>query len=208
MQSGLPKRQEQLLKFLGQSIPRGRCPTRSEIGEYLGLKSVGHVNNILKALEKKGHISRDKGRARSLSLINPLPDTLDIPNPLSLPLIGTVAAGTPILATENVERHVTLDRFITGGAASYLLRVKGNSMIGAGIHDRDLVVVRKQNTANAGDIIVALLDEEATIKYYRPRDGQIWLEPANDKFSAQLVRDLMYFRIQGKVIGAIRNLEA
>lgn len=208
MVNELPKRQAQLLKFLGQSIPRGRCPTRSEMGEYLGLKSVGHVNNIIKALEKKGLISRDKRLARSIRLINPLPDATDIANPLNLPLIGTVAAGTPILATENIERHVAIDRFIAGAAASYLLRVKGNSMIGAGIHDGDLVVVRKQNTANPGEIIVALLDEEATIKYYRPKDGQIWLEPANEKFSAQLVRDLAYFRIQGKVTGVIRNIGA
>ncbi len=177
----LTDRQREVLEEIHQIIAeKGYPPTVREIGERLGLRSSCTVQRHLEALERKGFIKRDRTKARSVEILR-APDPTMIPVPMvPVPIVGTVAAGTPILATENIEEVFPLPRDVVKDAQCFMLEVKGDSMIEAGIFDGDYVVVRQQPYADDGDIVVALLEDEATVKYLKRRRNRVDLVPAWD----------------------------
>lgn len=146
----------------------------------------------LDILVEQGILERTTGKARSLRTAS---------QPYALPLVGRIAAGSPILAIENVESHISLSRF----ESCFLLRVKGDSMAGAGILDKDLVIVRQQSTADNGDIVVALIGDEATVKRFQSENGRIILKPENPEFKPLMVEKDQEFQVIGVVIGLLRN---
>jgi len=200
---GLTKRQKQVLEGIHKIIrERGIPPTVREIGERLGLRSSCTVQRHLEALEKKGFLRRDRTKARSMEIIRSDDPTM-VPVPMvPVPVVGTVAAGQPIFAAENIEEVFPLPRDIVKNDQCFMLHVKGDSMIEAGIFDGDYVVVRQQPYAESGDIVVALLEDEATVKYYRPRRGKVHLEPANAKMRPIVAENP---QIIGKVLMSIRR---
>jgi len=206
-QARLSKRQQQILLHIRNSlVHRGKAPTLREIGTHLGITSVGAVGNHLRTLVRKGLIRKSKWEARGLTLVDPNTDqVVGTGEPAGVPLLRDRAVGSGFLAHDNIERYVCLDRFMTGGQDSFLLRVKGDSMINAGLHDGDFAVVRRQTDAVPGDVVVAVLDGEATIKHYHPKKTEIHLVPANDRMYSIIVRDKK-FQIEGKVIGVYREL--
>ena len=199
----LTERQTEVLQGIHDIFQEKRYPpTVREIGERLGLRSSCTVQRHLEALERKGYIKRDPTKARSVKIIK-APDPKMIPVPMvPVPIVGRVAAGQPILATENIEEVFPLPRDIVKDAQCFMLRVKGNSMIEAGIFDGDHVVVRQQPYAENGDIVVALLEDEATVKYFRRRRNRVYLEPANSSMEP-IVADNV--QIIGKVLMSIRR---
>ncbi len=200
----LTKRQRQVLNFITQSIEeRGYPPTMREIGQNMGIRSTNGVNDHLKALERKGHIVREDLKSRTLRPVE------SSPPPVSVPLLGRVAAGQPILAVEHLEETLKVDRYLVGsGENIFGLRVKGESMIEDGILDGDIVFVKQQRTAERGDIVVAMVDEEATVKRYFPEKGGVRLQPANDTMSPIIVRpdDGSSLDLLGVVVGVYRRV--
>jgi repressor LexA len=181
---------------------KGYPPTVREIGERLGLRSSCTVQRHLEALERKGYIKRDRTKARSVEILRAEDPTM-IPVPMvPVPVVGAVAAGQPILATENIEEVFPLPRDVVKDDQCFMLEVKGDSMIDAGIFDGDYVVVRQQPYAENGDIVVALLGDEATVKYFRRRRNRIHLEPANSSMEPIVGDDV---QIIGKVLMSIRR---
>ena len=174
---------------------QGYPPSVREIGEAVGLKSPSTVHFHLKHLEEAGVIEKGAGKGRAITLT-----TLPMPQD-KVPVVGNVAAGSPILAEECIEDYLTFD---TGGRSEeyFALRVRGESMINAGILPGDLVVVRRQQTANSGEIVVALIEDEATVKRLSLRNGQIWLMPENDAYSPI---DGSNAQILGKVAAVVRR---
>ena len=210
---GLTKRQEQTLDFIRQSIEeRGYPPTLREIGEHMGIRSTNGVNDHLRALERKGYLRREDMKSRALKLVEeaaevkPRSDEDDI---LEIPVLGRVAAGLPIMAEENVVDTVRVDRMLVrGGREVFGLRVTGDSMIEAGILSGDYIFVRKQASADRGDIVVALIGDEATVKYYYPERDYVRFQPANAQMAPILVRasDFRSTMLLGKVVGVYRRL--
>jgi repressor LexA len=179
-----------------------------EIGEVVGLTSPSSVNYQLKALERKGYIRRDPHRPRALEVL--LPSDLDEtgsgddrPTPKYVPLVGRIAAGGPILAEEAVESVFPLPAELVGDGELFLLKVVGESMIEAAICDGDWVVVRRQPDADNGEIVAALLDDEATVKTLKRRDGHVWLLPQNAAFDPI---DGDHAQILGKVVAVLRRV--
>jgi repressor LexA len=184
----------------------GMPPTVREIGRRFKMQP-SSVFGHLKLIAKKGYLKRGKLGARSLELAaaNPMPAPAMIET-LSIPEVGRVAAGVPLLAQENIESHVTVDRAMLRGPAAaqyFILRVPGDSMIEAGILDGDRVVVRQQDTAENGQIVVALLDDEATVKRFYREDGRVRLQPANSKMSPIYAKEVW---IQGVVVCVLRTI--
>lgn len=203
----LSKRQQQILLHIRNSlVHKGKAPTLREIGIHLGISSVGSVGNHLRTLVQKGLIRKSKWEARGLTLVDPHTDlTVDTGAAAGVPLIRGVVVGTTLLSHENIERYICLDHFMTGGQESFLLRVKGDSMTSAGLCDGDYAIVRRQATAVHGDVVVAVLDGQALIKYYHPKKAEVHLVPANDQMYSIIVRD-KNFKIEGKVMGVYREL--
>jgi len=199
----LTGRQTEVLKGIHDILgEKGYPPTVREIGERLGLRSTCTVQRHLEALERKGYIKRDKTKARSLEILRAEDPTM-VPVPMvPVPVIGTVAAGQPILAVENIEDVFPLPRDVVKDDQCFMLAVKGDSMVEAGIHDGDYVVVRQQPEAADGDIVVALLEDEATVKRLRRRRNRVYLEPANRNLQP-IVADNV--QIIGKVVMSIRR---
>lgn len=202
----LTARQQQVLDYVRDQInARGFPPSVREIGEALGLSSSSTVHSHLTALETKGFIRRDPSKPRALELLD-YRDTaaaVDMGRVRAVPLVGEVAAGAPILAAENIEETVPLPEDMAG-ESSFILRVKGDSMIEVGILDGDYVVVAQQNTANNGDIVVALLgEEEATVKTFYKETDRVRLQPENSELEPIYSRDV---RILGKVIALFRKI--
>jgi repressor LexA len=215
----LTDRQRQVLDYIGRSIERrGYPPTLREIGEHMGIRSTNGVNDHLKALEKKGYLAREDLKSRALRPLDGLsgsPMALQAGKDqfVDVPLLGRVAAGTPILAVEQAEDTVRVDRFFLGRAGEsgrevFALRVKGDSMIEAGIFDGDFLFVRKQADAKRGDIVVAMIDGEATVKYYQPEGDAIVFKPANRAMAPIVVRrrDFKSVNLLGVVIGVYRKM--
>ena len=200
---GLTSRQQEVLEGIHQIISeKGYPPTVRDIGQRLGLRSSCTVQRHLEALERKGYIKRDRTKARSVEIIQ-APDPTMIPVPMvPVPVIGAVAAGQPILAAENIEEVFPLPRDIVKDDQCFMLKVEGDSMIEAGIFDGDYVVVRQQPDAEDGDIVVALLEDEATVKRLRRRRNRIHLEPANKKMKPIVADDV---QIVGRVLMSIRR---
>jgi repressor LexA len=213
----LTERQKQILDFIvRESEARGFPPTIREIGEEMDIRSTNGVNDHLKALERKGYLLRGEQQSRSLvatkraRLVLGLGANKRDADLVEIPVLGKVAAGLPLLATENVEDSVKIDSFLLGGNGRevFALRVKGESMIEDGIHDGDFIFVKKAPTAMPGDIVVALIEDEATVKRYYPEGDRIRLQPANAQMqpiyvSKQEFRSTM---ILGKVVGVYRKM--
>lgn len=223
MPDPLTARQRQILEFITASInERGYPPTLREIGEHFGIKSTNGVNDHLKALEKKGHLRREDLKSRAMRPVNmPLPGKSKASKSNALrmdtssegicnvPILGRVAAGQPILAVENAEDTVRVDRFFVGNHEDvFALRIVGESMIEDGIFDGDFVFVRKSPTAKTGDIVVAMIEGEATVKRYFPESDLIRFEPANSNMSPIVVRksDFRAVDLLGIVVGIYRKL--
>ena len=192
----LSKMQQKIYDYIVSCIQeQGYPPSVREIGEAVGLKSPSTVHFHLKNLEEAGMIAKGAGKGRAISLTTPpVPEN-------QIPIVGNVAAGSPILAEECIEDYLTFD---AGGHQGeyFALRVRGESMINAGILPGDLVVVRQQKTANNGEIVVAMIEEEATVKRFSKRDGHIWLLPENEAYSPI---DGTYAQILGKVAAVVRR---
>lgn len=202
----LTKRQQEVLDYIRTCITdHGYPPTLRELGSQLGISSTNGVNDHLKALERKGYLSRDEAKSRALVPIDMEDSTED--SMVSVPLLGRIAAGAPILAVEHVEDTVKVDRFFLGNNSEvFALRVQGESMIDDGIHDGDFIFVQKQPVARPGEIVVAWIDEEATVKRYYPEGELIRFQPANDNFEPIYVRadEFRETRIIGIVVGIYR----
>jgi repressor LexA len=212
---GLTKRQEQTLEFIRKSIrDRGYPPTLREIGEHMGIRSTNGVNDHLRALERKGYLRREDMKSRALRVVespleasNDTGDTAD--SVIEVQVLGRVAAGLPLLADENVIDTVRVDRMmVNGGREVFGLRVTGDSMIEAGILSGDYIFVRKQSVAERGDIVVALIGDEATVKHYYPEKDYVRFQPANSQMAPILVRasDFRSTMLLGKVVGVYRRL--
>jgi repressor LexA len=213
---GLTKRQEQTLDFIRRSIEsRGYPPTLREIGEHMGIRSTNGVNDHLRALERKGYLTREDMKSRALKLVedqlatpanNKINDEEDL---IEVRVLGRVAAGLPLYAEENVIDTVRVDRMLVrGGREVFGLRVTGDSMIDAGILSGDYIFVKKQSTADRGDIVVALIGDEATVKYFYPERDYVRFQPANAQMAPILVRasDFKSTMLLGKVVGVYRRL--
>ena len=201
---GLTDRQRQVLDFISDSIrKRGYPPTLREIGSHFGIRSTNGVNDHLRALEKKGFLHREDLKSRALRPI------FTENNFVEVPVLGKVAAGQPMLAVQNYEDTVKVDRFFIGqNREVFALRVKGESMIEAGIFDGDYVFIRKQLQANSGEIVVAMIGDEATVKRYYPEGDSIRFQPANAAMSPIIVRkkDFRSVNLLGVVIGVYRKM--
>ncbi|HYQ17169.1 MAG TPA: transcriptional repressor LexA [Polyangiaceae bacterium] len=214
---GLTKRQEQTLDFIRRSIEdRGYPPTLREIGEHMGIRSTNGVNDHLRALERKGYLTREDMKSRALKLVE---DQMASPaannkvgtedDLIEVRVLGRVAAGLPLYAEENVIDTVRVDRMLVrGGREVFGLRVTGDSMIDAGILSGDYIFVKKQSTADRGDIVVALIGDEATVKYFYPERDYVRFQPANGQMAPILVRasDFKSTMLLGKVVGVYRRL--
>lgn len=202
---GLTQRQRHVLEQIHSAMREtGHSPTVREIMERLGLSSTCTVQRHLEALERKGFIRRTRLKARTVEIIK-ADDPRLVPRAIvSVPLLGTVAAGPPLLAVENIEEVFPLPADLVPEEPAYCLRVKGDSMIGVGLFDGDLVVVHQQSTAEEGDIVVALIEDEATIKTFRRRNGQVHLEPANPTMEPIVVPEGKVC-ILGRVILGLRR---
>ena len=210
-------RQKEILTFIQRTTEeRGFPPTIREIGEEMDIRSTNGVNDHLKALERKGFLTRGEQQSRSLvptkraRMILGLGAKKSDPTMLEIPLLGRVAAGAPILAQENVEDTVRIDSFLLGGNGKevFALRVKGNSMIEDGIHDGDFIFVKKAPNASPGEIVVALIEDEATVKRYFPEGDRIRFQPANKDMEPIYVAksDFKQTMILGRVVGVYRKM--
>ncbi|MBE3520331.1 MAG: transcriptional repressor LexA [Firmicutes bacterium] len=197
----LTKHQEKALRIIQSSIQqRGYPPSVRELCDLLGLKSTATVHTYLRTLERKGYIKRTPFRSRALEVVEKADTGSDA---VMVPIVGRVRAGVPILAIENIEDIVPLPKSFVRSERAFLLKVEGDSMVEAGIQDGDYVLVRQQDTAEDGDIVVALLEDEATVKvFYRDRDA-VRLEPRNPNFEPIVAKDV---KILGKVIGLYRSI--
>jgi repressor LexA len=220
MADSLTERQAQILEFITSSIDeRGYPPTLREIGTHFGIKSTNGVNDHLKALEKKGFLRREDLKSRAMRPVrrsdatpfvggDVIPITARLGEDLcEIPIVGRVAAGEPLLAVENVEDTVKVDRFLLGGHTSVFgLRIVGESMIEDGIHNGDYVFVKKTPTANRGDIVVAMIEGEATVKRFYPEKDHIRFQPANSAMEAIIVERSSFRSVDiiGVVVGVYR----
>jgi repressor LexA len=226
----LTRKQMELLDFIKTRVDRdGVPPSFDEMKEALDLRSKSGIHRLITALEERGFIRRLAHRARAIDIVK-LPEAMERPgfkprviegdrpatprnaipvetrNALELPLMGRIAAGLPIEAIGDAMQHVTVPgSMLSGRGQHYALEVKGDSMIEAGINDGDIVVIREQNTAENGEIVVALVDDhEATLKRFRRKSGSIALEPANAAYETQIYPDHRV-KIQGRLVGLIRS---
>ena len=206
VRKGLTARQQEILNFIREQIEaKGIPPTYREIGERFQIRSTNGVYATLEALRRKGYLEREPSISRGLRLKSPLQKKVG--RLKSIPLVGRVAAGAPILAEENIEDFIAVDETFFGGEGYFALRVQGDSMKDAGIFNGDVVVARQQATAQRGDIVVAIIGDEATVKYYFPENNRIRLQPANDAYRPIWVHpEEEDFRIAGKVTGLIRKM--
>lgn len=222
---GLTPRQRHILILIRDSVAhRGYPPSMRELGEAAGLASSSSVSYQLRALETRGFIRRDPNKPRAMEVLLPDLPPLSLPGlhapenvenvdepdinhsvaqSVSVPLLGRIAAGNPILAEERVEDILALPKQIVGEGKLFMLEVKGESMIEAAICDGDFVVVRQQPDAVNGDIVAALLDDEATVKTFKRKDGHVWLLPHNPAFQPINGDEA---RILGKVVAVLRRI--
>ncbi|MCF0215320.1 MAG: transcriptional repressor LexA [Fibrobacteraceae bacterium] len=206
----LTARQEEIYEYIKKYSKENRMPpTVREIGNHFGISSTNGVRSILAALIKKGYINRSPRLSRGIELLSSSNISEDIvpSNSVEIPIIGRVAAGQPILAVQNIEGTVTIDRdFLACRSDVFALRVKGDSMINAGIFDGDLIFARQQKSAELGEMVVAQIDNEATVKYYHPTNDHVELRPANPKYQPIIVNNRKDFSIAGRVIGVMRKV--
>ncbi|HCW16658.1 transcriptional repressor LexA [Achromobacter sp.] len=211
MASKLTDRQQQILDLIRQTVMRtGFPPTRAEIAQALGFRSPNAAEDHLKALARKGAIELTAGASRGIRLKDgataSTPTSLSLPSltHLLLPLVGRVAAGSPILAAEHVEREVGVDPHLFAQAPDYLLKVRGMSMRDAGILEGDLLAVKKASEARNGQIVVARLGDDVTVKRLQRTNGHIELLPENPDFQTIVVEADQEFALEGIAVGLIR----
>jgi repressor LexA len=203
----LSARQISILEFIkSSSESQGYAPSMREIGDAAGLNSPASVKYQLDILEEKGFIRRDENRGRAMEVV--LPDSMTGESATTdktrfIPLVGSIAAGVPITADQQVEETLPLPESLVGKGDLFMLKVKGESMIDAAICDGDYVVIRQQKDANNGEIVAAMIDGEATVKTFSRKSGHIWLLPANDDF-APIDGDTC--EILGKVTAVLRSI--
>jgi len=202
MAAKISKKQQEVLDFIKDRIlEKGYPPAVREICEAVNLKSTSSVHAHLESLEKKGYIRRDPTKPRAIEICD---DSFQMVRTemVSLPVIGQVAAGVPILAEQNIENYFPVPaEMVPKGADSYVLKVKGDSMINVGIYSGDQIFVQSCDTARNGDTVVALIDDSATVKTFYKEDGHIRLQPENDSMDPIIVDDC---KILGKVFGVFR----
>jgi len=208
--AALSDKQRQILAFLHETITCvGYPPSMREICDAVGLTSVSSVSHQLTQLELRGFIRRDPNLNRAIEILVELgdgnPDAVRVSDDdiVNVSLVGRIAAGVPITAEQNVEAVFPLPRQVVGNGNVFMLKVQGDSMIDAAICEGDYVVVREQQTAENGDIVAAMLNDEATVKVFKQRDGKTWLLPRN---SAYEPIDGDYAKVLGKVVAVIRSV--
>ena len=198
----LTSKERTFYEYITETIrAQGYSPSVRDIQQALQIKSTSTVHSYLERLEEKGYIHKAGHKSRSLRVSDPTPASSDIAH---IPVVGTVAAGTPILAAENIEDyiHLPLARRSLRSSDLFALRVKGESMIGVGIMDGDIIVVKKENVAENGEIVVALVGDEATVKTYYKENGHFRLQPENPTMAPIIVEDELL--ILGKVVSVHR----
>ena len=194
-------KQREILEYIKKEIlNRGYPPTVRDICEAVNLKSTSSVHSHLETLEKNGYIRRDPTKPRAIEIVD---DNFNLTRRefANVPLIGQVAAGQPLLAVENIESYFPIPTEFMPNAESFMLKVKGESMINAGIFDGDNILVEKCDNVHNGDLVVALIDDSATVKTFYKEDGHIRLQPENDTMDPIIVPDC---KIVGKVFGVFR----
>lgn len=198
-----PKQQEILTYIKNAILERGFPPAVREICQAVGLKSTSSVHSHLETLEKNGYIRRDPTKPRAIEILD---DSFSMMRKelVNVPIVGTVAAGQPILAEQNIDSYFPIPAEYMPNDQTFILKVKGNSMINAGIFNGDNVIVKQQTTADNGDIVVALLDDSATVKTYYKENGHYRLQPENDEMEPIIVDSC---QILGKVFGVFRFLQ-
>jgi len=202
MKNGLTKRQLEILEFIKREVRvKGYPPSVREIGLAVGLNSSATVHSHLARLESKGFIRRDPTKPRAIEVLDGSPFVLPNPSTVTLPIVGRVTAGQPILAVEHVEDFFTLAPQYVPSGEIFMLTVRGESMVEAGVLDGDMVLVRKQSTAQNGEMIVALLDDEATVKTFYREQNRVRLQPENRAMEPIYSTDVA---ILGKVVGLYR----
>lgn len=200
-QGKISAKQQQILEFIKEEIlKKGYPPAVREICEAVHLKSTSSVHSHLETLEKNGYIRRDPTKPRAIEIVD---DSFQMVRRemASIPIIGTVAAGQPIFAQQNIEGYFPVPADIVPAGETFVLRVKGDSMINVGIFDGDQIFVQQCNTARDGDIVVALVEDSATVKTFYKENGYIRLQPENDTMEPIIVQDCA---ILGKVFGVFR----
>ena len=196
-------KQREILEYIKQEIlNKGYPPAVREICEAVHLKSTSSVHSHLETLEKNGYIRRDPTKPRAIEIID---DNFNLTRRevVNVPIIGQVAAGQPLLAVENIENYFPIPTEFMPNAETFMLKVKGDSMINAGIFNGDKILVQKQSDAQNGDIVVALVDDSATVKTFYKEDGHFRLQPENDTMDPIIVNECS---ILGKVFGIMRFL--
>jgi repressor LexA len=210
--TSLSDKQLAILDFIQRSVSdRGYPPSMREIGDAVGLSSLSSVTHQLNQLELSGYLRRDPNRPRALEVLIEMPSTdsaapestVSVGDAAMVPLVGRIAAGVPIMADQMIDEVFPLPRQLVGKGELFMLKVVGDSMIDAAICDGDWIVVRQQKTAENGEIVAAMLDDEATVKVFQQRDGHTWLLPRNSSF-APILGD--YAEVLGKVVAVMRSL--
>lgn len=199
----ISSKQREILEYIKQEIlNKGYPPAVREICEAVHLKSTSSVHSHLETLEKNGYIRRDPTKPRAIEIID---DNFNLTRRevVNVPIIGQVAAGQPLLAVENIENYFPIPTEFMPNAETFMLIVKGDSMINAGIYNGDKILVQRQSDAENGDIVVALVDDSATVKTFYKEDGHIRLQPENDSMDPIIVKECS---ILGKVFGIMRFL--
>ena len=197
----ITQKQSEILEYIkSQILNKGYPPSVRDICQAVNLKSTSSVHAHLESLEKNGYIRRDPTKSRTIEIID---DNFNLSRRevVNIPLIGQVAAGQPLLAVENVAEYFPVPAEYMPNGETFMLKVKGDSMVNMGIYDGDQIIVKKQNTASNGEVIVALVDDSATVKRFYKENGHIRLQPENDFMDPIIVDDC---EILGKVIGLIR----
>ncbi len=202
MENILTEKQEALLNFIEQyQLENGGSPTIREMREYFGVSSDNSILKLLKALEEKGKIVKDEGH-RGIKLLSNIKERLE-KGALRLPLLGTIPAGNPVASEEHIDTWMSVgEDFVLGGKQSFLLKVTGNSMINAGIHEGDIAVVCSDLVPRIGDTVVALVDGQSTIKTYREKEGRVVLHPENPEYEDIYPENELC--VQGVVTGIFR----
>lgn len=200
----LSARQQEILEFILKEVQsKGYPPSVREIGEAVGLSSSSSVHAQLEKLEQLGYLRRDPTKPRAIEVLSSNDLIVNFKNLISVPVVGTVTAGEPILAEQNVQDYFPLPRDFARTEEVFMLRVKGDSMINAGIFDGDLVVVARDSSVINGDIVVALLSDEATVKRFFREQSYIRLQPENESYEPIISTDV---QILGKVVGLVRKI--
>jgi len=196
----LTDKQDAIFEFIKGSIrDSGFPPTVREIGEKFGITVKGAYDHI-KAIEKKGFIKTEQNKSRAIVVLQP--DDVIPTDAVNVPVVGRIAAGSPILANENIEEYLSFPKSMVGSGELFGLHVQGDSMIDEGIFDGDIAIIRKQNTASQGEIIAAMIDEEATLKTFKLKDDKVHLIPANEAYNTIIADDVV---ILGKLSAVFRS---